>query len=281
MHENLLEVRQLAVRYGRREILREASFSVRRGAVYALLGRNGAGKSSLVRCVLGQQRASGGGALLFGRDPWAHRAELMRRVGAVPEESDAPPSMTVPQVGSFFARLYQDWDDAAFTLRIERFGIPPNIAIGSLSKGHKRQVSLACALSHRPEVLVLDDPTLGLDAIARKDLFSELIDDLAERNTTVFLTTHDLAAAERVATHVGILAEGRLVLDDEVDALKDRFRKVGLRDRAELAAVHPLRVRQVAGGVEAIVTGAGFDQVGDATAMSLEEIFMAVAGEDT
>ena len=118
--------------------------------------------------------------------------------------------------------------------RLKRFGVALDTPFGKLSKGQKGQVSLSLALASAPRLLVLDDPTLGLDAVARKAVFEELIGDLADRGTTVFITTHDLAGVEPIADRVGILREGRLVLDEEMEALK--------------AAVPPHQLPAVAGG---------------------------------
>jgi ABC-2 type transport system ATP-binding protein len=218
--EPVLAVEGLGVRYGRTSLLHDVSLAVPRGMVYALLGRNGAGKSSLVRCLLGQQKPTAGGARLFGRDAWAHRAWAMARVGVVPEEPDAPPEMTAAQIFAFAARVYTRWDASATRERLARFATPLDVPFARLSKGQKGAVMLTLALGHAPELLVLDDPTLGLDVIARDAVFGEVITDLADRGTTVFVTTHDLSAIERLADRIGILSGGRLALDEDVESLK-------------------------------------------------------------
>ncbi len=217
-----IAVERLTVRYGKSVAVDDVSFSVPKGSVYALLGRNGAGKSSLVRCLLGQRKPDRGRALLLGLDAWGQRARAMARTGVVPEEPDAPPGMTADRIARFCARLYPGWDGDSVAERFRRFAIPTGLPFGRLSKGQKGLVSLALALGHRPEVLVLDDPTLGLDIAARRSLFSELVGDLADRGTTVLVTTHDLTGIEGIADRVGILKEGRLVVDDETEALKER-----------------------------------------------------------
>src|SRR5262249_36216454 len=157
------------------------SLSVAPGFVYALLGRNGAGKSSLVRTLLGQQKAERGHIAIFGEDVWSHRATLMERVGIVPEEADAPPEMKVDALARFWSSLYTRWSATTFDDRIRRFAIDRNTKFGELSKGQKKQVSLALALATSPELLILDDPTLGLDVVARKSLFEEVIGEMADR----------------------------------------------------------------------------------------------------
>ena len=223
-----LELDALGVRYGRTTILDGVSLRIDPGEVVALIGRNGVGKSSIVRCLLGHQRPSSGTARLFAHDVWRQRARLMTRVGVVPEEPDAPPAMTARQLASFCAPLYPTFDRAAFDARLDRFGVPTKTAFGKLSKGQKAQIHLALALAPRPEFLVLDDPTLGLDVVARRAVFEELVDELAELETTVFLTSHDLPGVESLASRVAVLSKGTLVLDEAVDELKERHRHIEL-----------------------------------------------------
>ena len=215
-----LQADGLTIRYGRTTVVEGLSLAVPRGSVYALLGRNGAGKSSLLRVLLGQRPAAIGRVLLLGEDPWKRRTSLMARVGVVPEEPDAPPEMTPAQLSAFCGRLHARWDGGAVAERLRRFEVPLDRPFGSLSKGQRGAVSLALSLGHAPELLLLDDPTLGLDVVARDAVFQEVIGDLADRGTTVFVTTHDLRAIEGIADHVAILHGGRLVLAGALEALK-------------------------------------------------------------
>lgn len=215
-----LEVHDLTVRYGRSTAVDAVTFAVEPGTVYALLGRNGAGKSTLLRTLLGQRRPDGGTIRIGGLDPWSRRARLMARIGATPESPDAPPRSTAAELAALGAGLYRRWDGDAFADRIERFGIDPGKRFGELSRGQRSLLQLAFALAPEPELLVLDDPTLGLDAVARRYFFKELVGELADRGTTTLLATHDLAGAERVATHVGMLVEGRLLLSTDIESLR-------------------------------------------------------------
>ena len=287
-----LAVEELAVRYGRRVALDGVSLEVQPGAVYALLGRNGAGKTSLVRCLLGHRRPARGRALLFGQDAWRRRGRLLARVGVVPEQPDAPPDMSARRLGAFFSRVYPSWDAAAYAKRLASFDVPPEVAFGRLSKGQRTQVSLGLAVASQPDLLVLDDPTLGLDAVARRAVYDELIDELASRGTTVFLTTHDLEGIEGLADRVGVLSRGRMLLDEPLEELKRRFRRIRVQTPetgppAWLERYRPVAVSCRGGGLEAIV--GGYEEtapvapaVADAVsveALSLEEIFVALAGE--
>jgi ABC-2 type transport system ATP-binding protein len=291
--ETAVRIADLTVRYGRKTAVENATLAVSRGSVYALLGRNGAGKSSLVRCLVGQQKPTAGSIQLFGEDAWTRRTQLMERVGVVSEEADAPPEMRVFELARFGASLYQRWDNGAVEERLRRFGIPSNAKYGDLSKGQKKQVSLALALAPAPDLVILDDPTLGLDVVARKALFEEVIAELADRGITVLLTTHDLAGVETIADRVAILRDGRLVLDEEMEALKSRFRRVRFASQPVAftsGSLQAAAVRAWGAGTEAVVSNYDelaferFRSASNITAaevapLSLEEIFIAVTGE--
>ena len=285
---NPIALEDLTVRYGQRLALDRVSLTVPEGSVYALLGRNGAGKSSLVRCLLGEQKPSDGRVLLLGQDVWRRRTSILSEVGVVPEEPDAPPAMNARQLSRFCSRLYPRWDAAGVEARLQRFGIPADTPFGKLSKGQKGQVLMALALAGSPRLLVLDAPTLGLDAVARKAVFEELIGDLADRGTTVFITTHDLAGVEKIADRVGILRAGRLVLDEEMEALKTRFRRVSFPRSREaavgrLTALAPVAVASRGWEVDAVVSRYAEEHLPvedgpEVSALTLEEIFIALTG---
>lgn len=287
----VLAAEGLEVRYGRRPVLHDVSFEVGAGQVFALLGRNGSGKTSLVRCLLGQQRPSVGRARLFGHDAWAERHRAMERVGVLPEEPDAPPSMSARELSGFCRRLYPRWDGPAVMARLERFAVPTDSPFSRLSRGEREAVMLALCLGHTPELLVLDDPTLGLDAVVRKALFDELIGELADRGTTVFVTSHDLAGLETLADHVGILHEGRLLVNETLDGLKARFRRLRVPAQApsEWGSFTVVATRSQAWGHEAVVSdfdenrleallASRADRSLEVVGLTLEEIFLAVCG---
>ena len=294
MTDLAIDINNLAVRYGRKTAVDNVTLGVERGAVYALLGRNGAGKSSLIRCLLGQRAADAGSVRLFGDDVWRRRAALMQRVGIVSEDADAPPEMTVAALARFNRCLYARWDQESFESRMRAFGVPLSSKFGTLSKGQKKQVSLALAMAMSPDLIVLDDPTLGLDVVARKSLFEEVIGELADRGISVFVTTHDLAGIETFADRVGILMNGKLVLDEDADALRSRFRRIRFAAQPvalEAGGLAATRMRSWGGGAEAIVSN--YDDIAferfraasgvnaaEIAPMSLEEIFVAVAGEN-
>jgi ABC-2 type transport system ATP-binding protein len=216
----VVETEALAIRYGRTRVLDEVDLAVAEGRVFALLGRNGSGKSSLVRVLLGERPPSDGRVRLLGEDPWKRRARLMAHVGVVPEEPNAPPEMNARQLSAFCGRLHARWDESVVRDRLERFDVPWERPFGRLSKGQKGAVMLALSLGHGPRLLLLDDPTLGLDVVARDAVFREVISDLADRGTTVFVTSHDLRAIEGIADDVAILHDGRIALQGALEKVK-------------------------------------------------------------
>jgi ABC-2 type transport system ATP-binding protein len=282
--DTIVSVEDVTVRYGRTVAADGVSFAVAKGMVYALLGRNGAGKSSLVRCILGQIKPDRGVARVFGEVAWTKRRSLMTRIGVVPEEPDAPPEMTAVQLLDFCATLYPLWRGAEATARLDRFGVPLGTPFGRLSKGQKGQLMLTLALGAAPELLVLDDPSLGLDVVARRGLYEELVGDLADRGTTVFVTTHDLAGIEGIADRVGILRDGRLVVDRDLEDLKSLFRRLRVGDEHTVPrCLEPISVTRRPWGTEAVV--ARFDDAvvadlpaAEVSPLSLEEIVVAVTG---
>jgi ABC-2 type transport system ATP-binding protein len=215
-----ISIRDLTVSYGRSIALDGVTLDVPEGSVFALLGRNGAGKSTLLKALIGLRRPDRGTIRVLGLDPWRERPDLFRRVAFTPESPDAPATLSVRVLAGFQARLHRGWDRTGFEDRIARFGIPPSKRFAALSRGQKGLVMLALALAQRAPLLVLDDPTLGLDPVARRFVFDEVIDELARHGTTILLATHDLEATERLATHIALLHSGRCRVVGELESLR-------------------------------------------------------------
>jgi len=293
-------VDHLQVRYGRVAAVDDLSFAIPRSEVYALLGRNGAGKSSTIQCLVGQRRATVGECRLLGRDAWRKRRKIMERVCVVPETPDLPPGISAAELGRFLGRVRRNWNAGDFAERLDRVSVPRHLPAQRLSKGQRRQLALAAALAAEPEVLILDDPTLGLDAVVRRTLLEELVGELADRGTTILISTHDLAGIEGIADRVGIMREGRLVYDETMEGLKARFWRLrcvcagGAPDeeiRVALERLEAAESRHVGAVVDAVVgradeaSVAAFREAVDVSEMeleplSLEEIFVALCGDE-
>jgi ABC-2 type transport system ATP-binding protein len=224
----------------------------------------------------------------------------MARACVVPETPDLPPGASAVELGRFLGRIRPGWNADDYRTRLERVGVPQRLPSQQLSKGQRRQLALAAALVTEPEVLILDDPTLGLDAVVRRTLLEELVGELADRGTTVLVTTHDLTGIEGIADRVGIMQQGHLVHDEPMEGLKARFRRLrcvrgdGSSVDAVRAALKPLEAaesRFVGVSVDAVIgradhaAVAAFKDAAGATEielepLSLEEIFVALCGDE-
>lgn len=218
-----VEIASVSLGYGRTEVIRSVSLTIRSGEVFALLGRNGSGKSTLVASLMGFRPVRSGSIRVLGSNPWKRRTRIAGRAGYVPEVPDAPPDATVARICKLRSAFYSNWDSAAVESRLDRFAIPAGQRFGRLSRGQKGLVQLILALAHSPELLVLDDPTLGLDAVAKASFYEELIGELADRGVTTFLTTHDLSEVDRIADRIAILHDGRIVAHGSPEELKTDF----------------------------------------------------------
>src|SRR5213596_229123 len=211
MSESVINVSELTRRFGARTALAAVSVSMPRGAVYGLVGANGAGKTTLIKHILGLLRAESGSVRVFGLDPVAEPVGVLSRIGYLSEEHDLPGWMRVEELIRYSKAFYPAWDDAyAEELRLA-FALEPNAKVKTLSKGQKARVGLLIALAHRPELLVLDEPSSGLDPIVRRDILGAVIRTIAHEGRTVLFSSHLLDEVEEVADHVTMIDHGRIV----------------------------------------------------------------------
>lgn len=211
-------------RFRRKLALDHVSLSVPRGVVFGFVGENGAGKTTLIKHMLGLLRAQSGTVRVFGEDPVKAPERVLARVGYLSENRDLPDWMRVRELILFTQAFYPDWDPAyAEELRLT-FDLDPTIKVKDLSRGQRAQMGLLLALAHRPELLVLDEPSSGLDAVVRQDILTAVIRTVADEGRTVFFSSHLLDEVERMADHVAFLHEGRLVDTAPLTELKAKYR---------------------------------------------------------
>jgi len=233
--------RGVAKSYGRgAPALAGLSLEVPVGSIYGLLGGNGAGKTTFLRIVLGLYRQDEGRVSVFGRDPQRHRVAVLSRVGYVPEVPAAYGFLRVSDVLELLRSAYRTWDTAYCYRLLGRFQVPLEARLRSLSRGLQTKASLVWALAPRPELLVLDDPTLGLDVVVLEDFFDTLHEASRREGVTVLISSHNLDDLERVASHVAFLKEGRLALAGSLAEVRARARRVDMRFRDEVPALPPL-----------------------------------------
>jgi ABC-2 type transport system ATP-binding protein len=286
----------LSMRYGKQTALDAVDFRVPDGAVYALIGANGAGKSTAMKVLLNLERPHAGRAEVFGLDTASHGPEVRAQVGYIPEAHEQPYSwLTCGQLMRHVAMHYPAWDHAYATRLTEVFGIGPDRKTRTLSKGEARRLQFVLALAHRPPLLLLDEPTDGLDPVMRNRTLAELAGHLADTPTTVIIATHHVQEVESLADHVGVLSAGRLVAQMSRDELRRTVRRYRVEVPEGWQAPPELRtssLRRSAGGREvqwsligeehdiaARLTAAGAS-VRDVTPLALEEAALAFISEE-
>jgi len=204
-------------------VLEGINLEIGSGEVVGLLGRNGAGKTTLIHIALGMLRQQQGSVAVFGLDPHEQPVAVKQRVGFVSENQVLPMYLRVREVVQLHRELFPSWDEEMARQLIERYDIRPGVRIKTLSKGQARQVALLCALCHKPEILLLDEPAGGLDALARREFLETAIQALNETGTTILFSSHYLSDVERLAGRVVMLHEAKILIDNSIDQLHEAF----------------------------------------------------------
>lgn len=225
----VVAVRGLSRNFGKKAALNEVSLHVEPGQVYGLLGENGAGKTTLISHLLGAFEPEAGSVRVFGLDPVADPVGVLSRVGYLSEDRDLPLWMRVDELLAYTAAFYPAWDRAYVERLRQEFGLPSEAKIKHLSRGEKARAGLLVALGHRPDLLLLDEPSSGLDVVARRDILAEVVRSVAEEGRTVIFSSHLLEEVERVADQIAILHQGRIVLDLPMDTLKSTHHRFIVR----------------------------------------------------
>ncbi|CAM2007865.1 ABC transporter ATP-binding protein [Acanthopleuribacter pedis] len=226
----LLATKGLVKSFGNFQVLRKLDLSVREGQVYGFLGRNGAGKTTTIQILMGIQRPDHGSIAYFGEQRRAPRVSDKQHIGYVSQEQFFYPWMSCRNLGQFVSRFYPNWDMAYFARLLDLFSLPSKRKVVNLSQGMRVKLALALALAHRPKILILDEPTAGLDPAARRE-FLDIVNDQAERDhrTTLF-SSHIVEEVERIADRVGILREGSLCFQGSPEQLALEVRQIVLPD---------------------------------------------------
>jgi ABC-2 type transport system ATP-binding protein len=222
----LIEAEHLAKKFRRHEALYDLSLRVPEGSAFSLIGTNGAGKTTTIRLLLNIIRPDRGFARVLGEDSSALSAASFQRIGSVAENQVLPRQLTIEQYFRYLEPLYRSWDRQLESALRRQLELPPDRAIGKLSHGMRMKTILAAALSFRPKLLILDEPLSGLDSLTRDEVVEGLLRQADE--TTVFISSHELSEIESFTTHVAFLDKGRLVLQESIDSLHVRFKRVNV-----------------------------------------------------
>lgn len=226
MNDSAIRTNGLTKRYGAVLAVDNVTLNLPAGRVSALMGRNGAGKTSLIKMLLGLIPISAGDASVLGLDSRTADIAIRQRVGYVPEEHHMYSWMTVAEITQFTSAFYSEWDADLCATLLERFALDPGKRIQHLSRGMVAKTALTLALAHRPEMLILDEPTSGLDAVVRRDFLGGIIDVAADEGRTVLISSHHLSDVERVADDVILMDRGAIGLVEDLATLRERMREV-------------------------------------------------------
>ncbi|HET6884262.1 MAG TPA: ABC transporter ATP-binding protein [Pirellulales bacterium] len=225
----IVDLRRVTRRFGTKTALDDISLSVPRGGVFGLIGGNGAGKTTLIKHVLGLLQAQSGTVQVFGLDPVQNPLGTLGRIGYLSEDRDLPNWMRVGELMRYTQAFFPSWDEAFAEELREAFDLDGNAKVKTLSRGQRARAGLLVALAHRPELLILDEPSSGLDPVVRRDILGAIIRTIADEGRTVLFSSHLLDEVERVADRVAIIHQGRIVLTAAMDEIKDTHRRMTLR----------------------------------------------------
>ncbi len=282
----MLELKNITKSFGSFKALDDLTMTVPKGSVYGLVGPNGAGKSTAIRCALGVYRPDEGSITLDG-EPVYENPHAKARIGSIPDEIFYFPSATLEDMRKYYASLYPKFDQELFTKLYDVFHLPARSPIRRFSKGMQKQAAFHLTVCTRPDMLVLDEPVDGLDPVMRRQVWSLLLSDVASRETTVLISSHNLRELEDICDHVGIMDHGKMLLQRSLSDMQGATHKLQMvGDPPEgLDILHEsvsgrlktLVVRGTAAEIEAkvkTVSPAYFDVL----PLSLEEIFIYELG---
>lgn len=289
MNQHILEIHDLKRSYGKKVALDGVSLSVPAGGVFGLLGGNGAGKTTVLRHTLGLLAAQSGSVRVFGLDPVADPVGTLARIGYLSENRDLPDWMRIHQLISYSQAFYPNWDpDYAESLR-NLFELDPKAFVRSLSRGQRARAGLLVALAHRPDLLILDEPSSGLDPVVRRDILGAIIRTIADEGRTVLFSSHLLDEVERVADRIAILHQGRIQLCARMDQVLSGHSRVQLRFSSAVSHFPPAGIwihSEGSGHDWSLVAEAGIESIRAEVArlqaeilsvapMNLDDIFVA------
>jgi ABC-2 type transport system ATP-binding protein len=292
---NIIETNRLSRRYWRTEALRDLSLAVPTGSVFALLGSNGAGKTTAIKVLMNLLEPSGGEARVLGVDSRRLGERERAHIGYVSENQKLPLWMTVRQLLDYCRPFYPTWDAALETRLLAQFDLPPARKLKHLSRGMLMKAALLSTLCYRPKLLVLDEPFSGLDPLARDDFVRGVLEASELGDWTVLVSSHDIEEVERLADNIALLEAGRLKFSETTESLLGRFRRMEVTVPGPVSLGAPLagwlELEQKGGLVRFVATnfdtGATERACGEhfpegavvAHPMTLREIFVALARE--
>ncbi|HMN45913.1 MAG TPA: ABC transporter ATP-binding protein [Povalibacter sp.] len=292
MSQSVVDVHDLSRSFGDKTALDGVSFRATAGQVHGLVGSNGAGKTTLLKHLLGLLRATIGSVRVFGLDPVRDPVGVLGRVGYLSEERELPEWMRIDELMRYTQAFHPTWDASYARELLETFALDPSRKIKELSKGMRAQAGLIAAVAHRPELLILDEPSSGLDAVVRRDILDAIVRAVADDGRTVIFSSHLLDEVERMSDHVTLMHQGRVTLSGVLDDVRGAYRRSRVRfvehfDRPP--ALDTALVMEGSGRTWSVVHNGSIErfrhsvlarggEIVESRDATLEEIFLARAG---
>jgi ABC-2 type transport system ATP-binding protein len=228
-----VDVQNLSRAFGSNAALVDVSLQIPVGSIYGLVGLNGAGKTTLIRHLIGSFCAEQGSVRVLGQDPVAEQTTVLKKVGYLSEEDSLPKWMRIGDLIDFTRAIYPTWDDAYAKQLCDTFELSRGTRLRTLSKGQRARVGLLAAIAHRPELLILDEPSSGLDPIARSDILQAVIRTISQDGRTVLFSSHILEEVDRVCDAVAVMRAGRILETLTTEQLQTRYREIICRPRID------------------------------------------------
>jgi ABC-2 type transport system ATP-binding protein len=233
--EFAIQVDGVTRQFFRKRALENVSLTVPKGCVFGLLGENGAGKTTLIRHILGAFAAKSGTVRVLGQDPVANPVNVLGNVGYLSEDREMPIWMRIAELLRFTEAFYPKWDRGYAAELMESFRLDPQAKVRTLSRGERAKTGLILALAHRPDILVLDEPSSGLDVIVRQDILAAIVRTVADEGRTVFFSSHLIDEVERVSDHIAIMANGKVLVSDTLDHIKEDHSRLTIQYKSPLS----------------------------------------------
>ncbi len=226
MPKNAIEIENLTIRFGRLTAVDHLNLEVEEGTIFGFLGENGAGKTTTIRVLMGLLRPTEGSVQVLGENPLGGNPKLLQRVGYVSDDRSMYRWMKVSEALRFNAGLFEKWDNVYAQQLLKDLELDPNQRVKQLSRGQVAKLALLCSLAPRPELLVLDEASSGLDPMVRRSILEKLIDVSSSQGTTIFLSSHLLEEVDRVAEKIAILARGKLITQGNKDTVRSSLKRI-------------------------------------------------------
>ena len=278
-NKSFIDVQGLSKKYGSKTVLSDISFTIGEGEIVGLIGPNGAGKSTLLKAIMGLINYSGS-LSIFGHDPFKKRTELLQNMSYIADVASLPSWMKVKDLLKFVADTHPKFDIEYANVLLKDTPIESNQTIEALSKGMKTRLHLAIILSISTDLLVLDEPTLGLDVLVRRDFQDRLVEDYYNQQRSILITTHQIDEVESILTRVLFIREGKITMDLQKADLKTRYSKLLLKQNSVFAnsSMQAIYQRTLPDHVEMIFKDAdttALSEYGEVVTPSLEDLFVA------